>query len=62
LGCKIGEYFGTIILGQSRIVDKLIKDNDFVQKKEKWATPSAPDFFVVRPKNCAEMIDERKQK
>jgi hypothetical protein len=62
LSCNIGKDFGTITLGQSRIVDNLIKDNDFVQKKEKWATPSAPGFFVVRPKNHAKTIDERKQK
>jgi hypothetical protein len=49
-------------LGQSRIAEKPIKDINLVQKKEKWVTPSAPGFLVLRPTNCAKMIDERKQK
>ena len=62
LGCEIRENFGEISLGQSRIVEKLMSDNDLSLKKEKWSTPSAPGFFVVRPQNRAEMIDEKSQK
>ena len=62
LGCEIRENVGEVSLGHSRNVDKLTNDNDLSLKKEKWATPSAPGFFVVRPKNRAKMIDEKSQK
>jgi hypothetical protein len=44
---------------------ELLKNSTMIDEKEKyknWSTPSAPSFFVIRPKNKEEMIDERKQK
>jgi hypothetical protein len=62
LGCEIHESIAGFVLCQTRIIDKMIKDNRISDLKEKYKTPSAPSFFVVRPNNQKEMIDEVKQK
>ena len=39
----------------------MIQDNRIIEE-EKYKTPSAPSFFMVRPNNQKEMINEIKQK
>jgi hypothetical protein len=62
LGCQISYERDKILLGQQRITEKLsslINKND---KYKQWSTPSAPSFFVVRPKKREEIISEGRQK
>jgi hypothetical protein len=50
------------LIGQERIVNNLKNLNKNLNESVQWATPSAPNFFVVRPKSKAEMISNKKQK
>jgi hypothetical protein len=49
-------------LGQQRIVEKLEKLNGEFNIPNQCRAPSAPTFFVVRPKSKAEMIGKKQQK
>jgi hypothetical protein len=47
---------------QERIIDKLKKKYKNLNESVQWTTPSAPNFFVVRPRSKAEMIPTEEQK
>jgi hypothetical protein len=49
-------------LGQQRIIEKMEKLQGKRDVDKQWATPSAPSFFVVRPKVKEEVIGEERQK
>jgi hypothetical protein len=51
LGCQIIQENGCLSIGQERIINKLKNLNKNLDDSVQWATPSAPNFFVVRPKS-----------
>lgn len=59
LGCEIGSDGHVLSLKQTRIIKKLEKE---IEVKGDWNTPSAPGFFVVRPKGEDMLIGEGRQK
>jgi hypothetical protein len=62
LGCQISTENGKISLGQQRIIEKMERLKGKRDIDKQWATPSAPSFFVVRPRVKEEMIGEERQK
>jgi hypothetical protein len=62
LGCEIIRDNGCLLIGQERIVNKLKNLNKNLNESVQWTTPSALNFFVVRPRSKAEMITTEKQK
>jgi hypothetical protein len=62
LGCVITRDSKCMMMGQTRIVDKLKSIDSIDVPKDKWMTTSVPGFFVVRPRNIYEMIEEKGKK